>query len=427
MISEIVLALEPELAPGAVTETAASMAKLKSGRRRLAEALVADPELLTSGRPEGPASVGKLIRALRAIGAQRVVLPRCAHCGKQHSLPHLDGDQRICAYCRMKKAAEEDPCVVCGHAGRDHLGRARCVDHLEAGGQDPVDVVCDHVAALDPGLTRDEVAAAVRRACQRPKDQRELALALEGNPGLLAGEGVRGPHRLILLIEELLARGARNVVLPACPFCGTDRKLRHGLDGHRVCRPCYEKFRVLPCSRCGRDKPVASKSVDSRPLCHPCTPNPPKDASMTLIEDDQRWAHVRRLVTDDGIDTATRVAGLLLLLFAQPLSRNSRIRLDQVTQEEERVTLALGSHPTVLPPPLDALVLEFVQQRYGYSALGRSDDHPWLFPGKAGGQPISSRQLMRKGRVPSRGVADHPAVVLVVLGSAGALSGSSAG
>ncbi|WP_327434749.1 hypothetical protein [Streptomyces sp. NBC_01236] len=53
-------------------------------------------------------------------------------------------------------------------------------------------------------------------------------------------------------------------------------------------------------------------------------------------------------------------------------------------------------NPTVLPPPLDALVLELVQQRYGYSALGRSDDHPWLFPGKAGGQPISSRQLMCK-------------------------------
>ncbi|MEU9057180.1 hypothetical protein AB0D37_43650, partial [Streptomyces sp. NPDC048384] len=31
------------------------------------------------------------------------------------------------------------------------------------------------------------------------------------------------------------------------------------------------------------------------------------------------------------------------------------------------------------------------------------------------------------GRVPSCGVADHPVVVLVVLGSAGALSGRSAG
>lgn len=32
-----------------------------------------------------------------------------------------------------------------------------------------------------------------------------------------------------------------------------------------------------------------------------------------------------------------------------------------------------------------------------------------------------------RGHVPCRGVADHPAVVLVVLGSAGALSGRSEG
>ncbi|MGW2789814.1 hypothetical protein ACWC9H_07805 [Streptomyces sp. NPDC001251] len=275
VISEIVLALEPELAPDTVAETIAALAKLKSRHRRLAEALARDPDLLTSSRPEGPATVQALIRALQAIGAKRVVAPRCARCGKQHNLPHPDGDQRICAYCRMKKAAEEEPCDVCGRcdyiAGRDHLGRARCVDHLDTGGQDPVYVVCDHVAALDPGLTRDEVATAVRATCQRIKHQRELALALESNPGLLTGEGVHGPHRLILLIEELLTRGARNIVLPGCPFCGTDRKLRHGLGGRRACRSCYERRRTQPCSRCGRDKPVAAKTVDGQPLCHPCT------------------------------------------------------------------------------------------------------------------------------------------------------------
>jgi hypothetical protein len=95
------------------------------------------------------------------------------------------------------------------------------------------------------------------------------------------------------------------------------------------------------------------------------------------------------------------------LLFAQPLSRTSQIRLDQVTRTEGGVALKLGSHPTDLPPPLDALVLELVQQRHGYSTLGRSDDHPWLFPGTAGGQPISSRQLMRE--LTALGIKARPA------------------
>lgn len=128
---------------------------------------------------------------------------------------------------------------------------------------------------------------------------------------------------------------------------------------------------------------------------------------MVLIEKDQRWAQVRRLVKGDGGDTGTRVAGLLLLFFAQPLSRISRIRLDQVARTVGGVTLTLGSHPIDLPPPLDFLVLELVQQRYSYSTLGRSEDHPWLFPGTAGGQPISSRQLMR--RLTALGIKARPA------------------
>jgi hypothetical protein len=128
---------------------------------------------------------------------------------------------------------------------------------------------------------------------------------------------------------------------------------------------------------------------------------------MGLIENDQRWAYVRQLVKGDGIDTATRVAGLLLLLFAQPLSRTSRLRVDQVAQKADRVTLTLGSHPTVPPPPLDVLVMELVQQRHGCSTLGRRDDHPWLFPGTIAGQPISSRQLMRK--LTALGIRARPA------------------
>lgn len=51
--------------------------------------------------------------------------------------------------------------------------------------------------------------------------------------------------------------------------------------------------------------------------------------------------------------------------------------------------------------------MELVHQRHGYSALGRRDDHPWLFPGRAGGQPISSRQLMRK--LTALGIQARPA------------------
>ncbi|MEU2865133.1 hypothetical protein ACIQWL_51280 [Streptomyces mirabilis] len=148
-------------------------------------------------------------------------------------------------------------------------------------------------------------------------------------------------------------------------------------------------------------------SVRNRHAHRVVIPAPPRDASMALIEHDQRWGHIRRLVNGDGIDTTTRVAGLLLLLLAQPLSRISLIRVDQVIQTSDGVSLTLAAYPTDLPPPLDDLVLELVRQRHGNSTLGRSDDHPWLFPGTAGGQPISSRQLMRK--LTALGIRARPA------------------
>ncbi len=120
-------------------------------------------------------------------------------------------------------------------------------------------------------------------------------------------------------------------------------------------------------------------------------PIPPKDAPMVLIEQDRRWAHVRRLVKGDGVDTATRVAGLLLLLFAQPLSRTCQIRLDQVTRTQAGVRSSSDpTRPTCRPrwtpscwsssssatatPPSDAVTITHgsCPQHHTHGALRRT-------------------------------------------------------
>ncbi|MCY0924197.1 hypothetical protein OS965_39885 [Streptomyces sp. H27-G5] len=60
------------------------------------------------------------------------------------------------------------------------------------------------------------------------------------------------------------------------------------------------------------------------------------------------------------------------------------------------LSLALGSHPLDMPPPLDTLVLRLVSERKGRAVVGRTDDHPWLFPGAFPGRPMSNKQLMRR-------------------------------
>ncbi len=76
-----------------------------------------------------------------------------------------------------------------------------------------------------------------------------------------------------------------------------------------------------------------------------------------------RWQHARRLLHDDTIKPEDRVAGLLVLLYAQGPAAISRLTLDQVHAGQQHVRLRLGREPVVLPEPLDALVLQLTASR----------------------------------------------------------------
>lgn len=114
---------------------------------------------------------------------------------------------------------------------------------------------------------------------------------------------------------------------------------------------------------------------------------------ITQIEEDHRWALVRALLHDDTHAIKDRVAGLLVLLYGQPLARIARLTRDQITLTPARVQLLLGTTPLDLPTPLDELVRQLLGRRHGHAAVGRTDDHPWLFPGGAPAQPISASRL----------------------------------
>jgi hypothetical protein len=106
-----------------------------------------------------------------------------------------------------------------------------------------------------------------------------------------------------------------------------------------------------------------------------------------------RWDDARRLLHDDTLPTADRVAGLLLLFYAQRLSTISTLTVDQVSEADGRVSIQLGTTPTVLPEPLAALVLDLIATRRPYTVIGHADQTPWLFPGQRPGQHVSADRL----------------------------------
>lgn len=125
---------------------------------------------------------------------------------------------------------------------------------------------------------------------------------------------------------------------------------------------------------------------------------------LVELSDDDRWRQVELLLHDESLRLNVRVPGLFMLLFAQPLTRISRMKTSQVTHESDGpVTVNFDSFPIELPEPLDRLVVEQLDTE-GLSSYAKHTD-PWLFPGGTPGKHVSTEtiraQLVARGIKPS--------------------------
>jgi hypothetical protein len=91
-----------------------------------------------------------------------------------------------------------------------------------------------------------------------------------------------------------------------------------------------------------------------------------------------------------------RVAGLLILLYAQKLNVITALTTQHVLHQDGRTLLRLGSRPIVLPAPLDDLVTRLAAGREtrGRSLLGVPS--PWLFPGHRPGSALTEDALAQR-------------------------------
>ena len=125
-------------------------------------------------------------------------------------------------------------------------------------------------------------------------------------------------------------------------------------------------------------------------------PQRPGRASPSLIATEERWAAAQRLLHEPGIDPAVSVAGLLVVLYAQPLTRIARIRTDQIRTTESHTELHLGASPIRLPPPLDAHIAALMQRHRARTVSEMTNDEAWLFPGAMPGRPLHASTLGRR-------------------------------
>ncbi|PCG87055.1 hypothetical protein CIB93_05835 [Streptomyces sp. WZ.A104] len=272
VICEVVRSADASCRALDVTKVITAVFRHRPQRRELAEALVADPGLLTSGRGQGPRSIERLIRALRECGATGVVLPGCGDCGQQRPLKALAETGRICGTCVGRRRVRVNPCVICGSinfVGRDRDGRARCRKHPPDAGVDPA---CElgRLLAGATGLSEEAVAEAVATVERSRGGRLKLLWSLQDAPDQLGGGDPVGPPKISALARVLVDLGAVGVVVPLCPFCRTSTQLRSRRDGLRCCTACWSQVRIEWCARCRRERPIGGRAFDGQPVCGSC-------------------------------------------------------------------------------------------------------------------------------------------------------------
>jgi len=131
----------------------------------------------------------------------------------------------------------------------------------------------------------------------------------------------------------------------------------------------------------------------SRGHCQRLTIPAPPRATGPAISQDQRWAHAARVLHHTALDPTDRVAGCLLLLYGQPLSRIAAMTTSQVTRRDGETLIRLGRHDVPVPGPLAEAVLKLISGGRSYRGIGSPQQTAWLFPGHLPGRPITPARL----------------------------------
>jgi hypothetical protein len=118
------------------------------------------------------------------------------------------------------------------------------------------------------------------------------------------------------------------------------------------------------------------------------------------MSDADRWRHVERLLHDTTIRHYTRIGGLFMLLFAQPLATICRMKTAQVDVRTEGVFVTFDRTPVEMPEPLGGLIQEHMARRGQASYASRNSQ--WLFPGGIPGNHLGTESI--RGQLVERGI-----------------------
>lgn len=115
------------------------------------------------------------------------------------------------------------------------------------------------------------------------------------------------------------------------------------------------------------------------------------------LSQDQRLAWIHELLTGTSESLPYRVAGMLLLLYAQPLVKVVTLPTSVVNDSDDGMSITLGKHATDIPEPFASLVRAHLGARPNLRT-GAGPDSPWLFPSTLAGRHLHPNTVMDRLR-----------------------------
>lgn len=133
---------------------------------------------------------------------------------------------------------------------------------------------------------------------------------------------------------------------------------------------------------------------------------PTREQPARPISLHQRLELLRRIHAGTDMDLTERVIAMLILLYAQPLSRITRLTLDDLTTDEHGTMLIrLGDPPAPVPAPLNTIITDYLDDRPNLTTATNPASR-WLFPGRRAGQPLHPTSI--RLRLHTLGIPNMP-------------------
>ena len=122
---------------------------------------------------------------------------------------------------------------------------------------------------------------------------------------------------------------------------------------------------------------------------------PRRTENPAPISQHRRIAVIRRVLNAQDLPPRDQIVALLVLLYAQPISRIVRLTLDDVLRDGDHVRIRLGDPPSPTPEPFATLLLTFLNTRPN-TTTATNPDSRWLFPGRRAGQPMDPATIRKR-------------------------------